>query len=196
MNTDEDKNEKELLAQIQYGSQLAFRLLFERYHPFVYAFSRRITHSEELAEEIVQDVFLKIWLDRERLNTVDHFPAYLNRIVRNHCFNVLRKLASETKHMAEHLVGFEEADHSTVENLDYKDVKRILDEAVESLPAQQKRVYQLCHQEGLKYEEAAERLNLSPQTVHAYMKEALRKIRAHFKNYAVSYVAFFMALFS
>ncbi len=195
MRIDEDKNEKELLAQIQDGSQLAFRLLFERYHPFVYAFSHRITRSEELAEEIVQDVFLKIWLDRERLSTIDHFPAYLNRIVRNHCFNVLRKLALEAKHVSQHMVDFEEADHSTVENMDYKDVKQMLDDAVESLPAQQKRVYQLCHQEGLKYEEAAERLNLSQQTVHAYMKEALRKIRAHFKRHAVSYIAFFMVLF-
>ena len=175
---------------------MAFRILFKQYHPFVHAFSRRITHSEELAEEIVQDVFLKIWLDRERLNTLDDFPAYLNRMVRNHCFNVLRRLATEAKHMAEHLTDFEEADQSTLEDLDYEEVKRILDEAVESLPPQQKRVYLLCHQEGLKYEAAAAQLNLSPQTVHAYMKEALRKIRTHFKNYSVSYLVFFAVLFS
>jgi len=173
---------------------LAFGHLFEQYHPFVYAFSLRMTHSKELAEEIVQEIFLKIWLDKERLDGIDHFAAYLNRVVRNHCFNVLRKLALEAKHMSKHLISFNEIDCSTMENLEYEDVKRMLDDAVESLPMQQKRVYQLCHQEGLKYEEVAERMNLSPQTVHAYMKEALRKIRVHFQRHAISYVTFLIIL--
>ncbi|MGK6352012.1 RNA polymerase sigma factor [Parapedobacter sp. DT-150] len=184
-------NERELLAEIAAGDQKAFTVLFQHYHSFVFSFGQKITHSEDLAVEIVQDVFLKIWLDRRRLTQVDRFPAYLNRLVRNYCFNVLRKLANENKAALVLMANSDGEDYSTIERLDYQDVKQILDEAINKLSVQQKQVYQFCHQEGLKYEEVAQRLNISPQTVHAYMKDALRKIRAHFKKYAFSYVAFF-----
>lgn len=188
-------DENLLLARIAEGSQSAFGLLFEHYHPFVYSFSRKITRSDELAVEAVQDVFLKIWLHRERLLDVEHFAAYLNRLVRNHCFNMLRKLANESRSVSASWDEFSLEDHSTVEKLEFNEVKQILDEAVGTLSPQQRRVYELCHQQGLKYDEVAAALNLSPQTVQSYMKEALRKIRSHFGKYAISYVVFFAALF-
>lgn len=188
-------DENELLRRASRGDQSAFSTLFKSYHPFVYAFSRRITRSDELAEEVVQDIFLKIWVDRESLENIDNFGGYLNRIVRNHCYNVLRKLAMESKHASLLSTDFDDTDDSTVQQLDYSDVNEVLEGAIQTLSTQQKNVYQLCHQRGLTYQEAADELGISQQTVHAYMKDALRKIRDHFRKHGISYSLFFAVLF-
>lgn len=189
------QSEKEVLVKIAGGDRHAFNLLFKHYHKYVHAFSRKITHSDSLAIEVVQDIFLKIWLNREKLVNVDSFGAYLNRLVRNHCFNVLRQLAQEKKSGAIHLKDVTDVDRSTIEQLDYRETESILNEAIEMLSPQQRMVYMLCHQQGHKYEEAAEKMNISHQTVHAYMKDALRKIREHFKRHSIEYSVFITVLF-
>lgn len=196
MNESGLRDEQQLLREIAGGSQAAFGKLFGYYHGFVYSFSRKITRSDGLAEEAVQDVFLKIWLHREGLGGVENFAAYLNRMVRNHCYNMLRKLANENRMITAHWDQQPLEDHSTVEKLDYDEVRQILEEAIGTLSPQQQRVYQLCHQQGLKYDEAAAALGISAQTVHAYMKDALRKIRDHFRRHSIGYVAYFSVLFS
>lgn len=188
-------DKKELLRRVSNGDQQAFSAVFKSYHPFVYAFGRRITRSDELAEEVVQDIFLKIWVDRESLVKIDNFGAYLNRIVRNHCYNVLRKLAMESKHASLLSTDFDDIDDSTVQQLDYNAANEVLEGAIQTLSTQQKNVYQLCHQQGLTYQEASAELGISQQTVHAYMKDALRKIRDHFRKHGVSYSVFFAVLF-
>jgi RNA polymerase sigma-70 factor (family 1) len=190
------EHEKELLAQIALGDQRAFTAVFKHYQRFVFSFSKRIVSSEESAGEVVQDIFLKIWLNKEKLKEVDNFGAYLNRLVRNHSLNVVRQQLQDTKSANEFGKTFTEADTTTILQLDYNDANNLLNEAVAELSPQQRRVYQLCHQQGLKYEEAAAQMNISPQTVNAYMKDALKKIRLHFKKHAVVYPLFILCLFN
>lgn len=180
-------DETGLLAKIAEGDQRAFTTIFDHYQKYVFGFGLKLTYSEELAEEIVQDIFLKLWYGRDQLGTIENFGAYLNRLVRNHAFNLLRQVASHAK--ANKRIGetLSELDNSTQHNLDFRETARLLEEAVELLSPQQKKVYNLCRQEGLKYEEAAQRLNLSPETVHYHMKLALNAIREHFKRNALNY---------
>lgn len=187
--------ERETIRRIAFGDKSAFGEFFASYHPIVYAFSIRITRSEILAEEAVQDIFLKIWLNRELLVEIDDFGAYLNRIVRNHCYNVLRKMAMESKHVSLLSTVFDDTDDTTVQQLDYNAANEVLESAIQTLSAQQKNVYQLCHQQGLTYHEASAELGISHQTVHAYMKDALRKIRNHFRKNGLSYTIFFALAF-
>ncbi|WP_199141681.1 RNA polymerase sigma-70 factor [Pedobacter sp. ASV12] len=188
-------NEREILLQIADGSQAAFAQLFKHYHRYVFAFAKKITHSQELAGEIVQDIFLKLWLKRETLGTIENFGAYLNRTVRNTSFNVLRQLAHHAKLNLKLSLAQTELEESTNKELDYRETKRLLSDALDTLSAQQRTVYRLCHQEGLKYAEAAEKMNISPQTVHEYMKLALKKIRFHFKKNGAGYQILIAVLF-
>jgi RNA polymerase sigma-70 factor (ECF subfamily) len=189
------QNESELLAQIAEGDQRAFAALFKHYHRFLFSFSLRITSSEETASEVVQDVFLKIWLNRQSLSGVRSFGAYLNRMVRNHSLNVVRQQLQIARTTSEFSRSFDERDESTTLQLEYNEVNDLLQAAIEQLSPQQRMVYQLCHQQGLKYEEAAREMNISPQTVNAYMKDALKKIRLHFKKHAIVYPLLVLALF-
>lgn len=188
-------NEKALLQQIAEGNQTAFTTLFNHYHKYVFAFGKKLTYSEDLAEEIVQDIFLKIWIKRERLIQIDNFGAYLSRMVQNHSFNVLRQLAQSKKVTAKLDLELSEVEFNTEKQLDYKAVVDVLNEALHTLSPQQRSVYKLCHQEGLKYAEAAEKMNISAQTVHEYMKIALAKIRLHLKKNGMGYHIFFICLF-
>nr|WP_121272888.1 RNA polymerase sigma-70 factor [Pedobacter schmidteae] len=179
--------ENELLVKIAEGNEPAFCKLFDHYRKYVFSFGRKLTRSEEAAEEVVQDVFLKVWLGRERLKEVGNFGAYLNVLVRNHSFNLLRQMGQQQKADQKLLLSAPQEDHSTEQVLDYREAVRVLDEALQLLPAQQKMVYTLCHQDGLKYEEAAEKMDISAATVHYHMKLALNHIREHFKKNAVAY---------
>ncbi|MFT4092004.1 MAG: RNA polymerase sigma-70 factor [Niabella sp.] len=179
--------EKELLMKIAAGDKQAFTALFNHYQPFVFGFGKRVTRSEELALDIVQEVFMKLWQSRERMTEVEVFGAYLNRLVRNHSLNVLRQLSRQVQSNSDGLLTKEEPDSTTLEQLDYKEIVNTVAEAVETLSPQQKMAYQLCHQQGLKYEEAAEKMQISPQTVHVHIKYALAKIRAYLKQRSIGY---------
>jgi len=189
------KNEEELLARIATGDQRAFTEIFDFYHRYVYIYGRKMTKSEDQANEIVQDVFLKIWLNREKLNEVKNFGAYLNRVVRNHSLNVIRKLAQDARSATQFKINNPESENATDKILDYNESNRILSQAIENLSPQQRTVYTLCHIEGLKYDEVAKKMNVSSRTVQAHMVQALRHIREHFNKHALTYPALFAVLF-
>jgi len=197
-NKMEDKNllkEKLLLARIAGGDETAFREVFDHYQRYVFTFARKITRSNSDAEEIVQDIFLKVWFGRNQLLTIENFGAYLNRLVRNHAFNLLRHEAIVSKAKTEIELNSNDNDLGTQQALDYKETKNFLDEVLNRLPEQQRKVYILCHFEGLKYDEVASQLNISPDTVHYHMKRALSTIREHFKRHALLYPAVLMIFF-
>lgn len=175
-------DEAEVLLQVAGGSERAFTLLFRQYSPKVYSFALKLTRSEELAEEVVQEVFIKIWLNREGLGEIIEFGAYLNRINRNHCLNLIKRLANEAKASIEISNTITELSEETEQGIAYRGTQQLVDEAVNSLTPQQQRVYKLCHVDGLKYEEAASQLNISAGTVHSHMKVALKVIRTHLEH--------------
>lgn len=175
-------DENTLIEKVAKGDQRAFTFLFRKHHGIVYRFALKLTRSETLAEEIVQDIFMKIWLKRTELSEIENFGAFLNRMTRNHAYNLLKRLTMEAIVNKNLKAEFTESTENTQESIDYNASAEILKKAVGLLSPQQKLVYTLCHVEGLKYEEAAKKLNISAGTVHSHMKQALKSIRAHFIN--------------
>lgn len=180
--------EADLLKAISRGDQEAFTVVFENRYAKFYTFALKLTRSKSLAEEIIQDVFLNIWVNRANLETILSFDAYLNRITRNLSFNALRNIAKDKL-----LVGGLEddenyPDHSTEELLAYKDTMLLMTEAIAKLSPQQQMVYTLCHKQGLTYEQAALKLNIAPSTVHSHMKAALFGLREHFRKMGIPLV--------
>ena len=175
-------DEAEVLRLVAGGDERAFTLLFRRYSGKVYSFALRLTRSEEMSEEVVQEVFLRIWLNRDDLTEIQNFGAYLNRINRNYCLNAIKRLAHESRISLEISRSSSELSHDTEHSIAYNEAKERLEHVIEMLPPQQQQVYRLCQVEGLKYEEAAIQLNISPGTVHTHMKRALKAIREHLQD--------------
>lgn len=147
-----------------------------------------MSKSPAIAEDLVQDVFLKIWLHRNRLTDVESFNAYLYTTLRNRCYTVLKRMATEPSgsQALEELAtieaeGFENANTE-------KEYLGLVDKAIDLLPLQQAKVYRLIKIQGLQREEAAKELNLSPQTVKAHLAQASKTIRAYCMTWLEFYI--------
>lgn len=183
---------KPLLIRISEDDESAFRDIYTIYAPKVYTFALKLTASAASAEEMVQEVFLKIWVHRKGLPSVTYFPSYLYTVSRNLGFNMLKRLAVEQRAKAVFAQNLAPAKNETEEAVIFEDYKYILARAVELLPPQQKLVYGLCHLEGLKYNEAAKKLRISPLTVKSHMQQAIRAIKKHFRSIVAACAAWIL----
>ena len=170
---------KQLQLLIEQSSQRAFEDLYRLFFPRLYNFSMLYVHKKEVAEEIVNDVMVKIWAKRGTLNGIDNLETYLFVAVRNHSLNYLQKyshyhvtIGSET--------GLADAvsisDPSKV--LEWKEINLKLVLAIEQLPEQCRTVFRLIKEEGFKYKQVAEILNISPRTVETQLFRAIKKLNA------------------
>lgn len=176
-------NEKSLLNQVALGDESAFRIVFDHYRDAIFAFALKVTRHESIAEETVQDVFMKIWINRSGLGEIRNFADFLYIIARNHTFNSLRSLARERKLNIDTTADLQIAGVSTEAVILQRDYDRLLLQAVAQLPPQQKLVYTLGRQQGLSREEIAAQMNISPGTVKVHMAQALRTLRTYFKDH-------------
>jgi RNA polymerase sigma factor (sigma-70 family) len=162
--------EKELLGKIANGSQPAFESLMNRYSDLLGRYIYTLTHSREAAEEIVQDVFLKIWTVKERLTEVQDFKKWLFNISKNHTLNALRKVIKEK---ADYKAFVKESYILDKEENDYKNgLIQLVESAITRLPPQQKMAYMLAQHKGYSYKEVGSKMNLSPQTIKKYLQYA------------------------
>lgn len=175
--------EAALLRKVSQGDGHAFKILYDHYRRLVYPRAMYLLKSDQLAEEVLQEVMLKLWQTAGRLTTDSNLAAYLTTLTRNRSFQLLRRQVLEAKTEMELGKGWTEHDNATEEEILLADTKKLLSDGIALLPPQQKMVYKLCHIEGLKYEEAAEKMNLSVETVRSYMKLALRFLRAYLRTH-------------
>jgi RNA polymerase sigma-70 factor (ECF subfamily) len=171
--------EKELLKRVAKGDETAFTRLFNNYRNKIYSIAFDFTESSAIAEEIVQDVFLKIWIRRDSLNSITHFSAYLFTITRNYMFTALKRIARRQNIESKAVEDAPLFDEDTEARLLHKEYATILQEAIGRLPSQQREVYLLIKEKGYKREEAASALQLSPETVKTHLAQAMRNIRAY-----------------
>ncbi|KAF2516629.1 RNA polymerase sigma factor [Flavobacterium foetidum] len=182
MARNSDVNEKELLLELSQGSEPAFTTMYNLYKNNVYSTALRITRSKIQAEEAVQDIFLKIWQNRENLAEVTHFENYLFIISRNHLFNSIKKIARETSLVSKNDLnetGFIDTDL----NIKDEQYNTILNQIVEQLPPQQQKVYQMAKRDGLSHQKIGEDLGISTETVKKHMAQALKFIRIKIAPY-------------
>lgn len=175
-------NETELLADIARGNQRAFNELFEAYYNVLGAYVLKMTKSIEVAEEVVQDTFVKIWLQRNTLTEIKNFNNYVFILCRNQTLDHLRKKAKESAFQSELELYLQESQN--VEQLDNpaEEYRALIDQAVEKLPPQAKKVYQMSRYERLKHHEIADRLGISPETVKKHIQHAVDLIKKDLKS--------------
>lgn len=172
---------KGLLLRVSEGDEYAFAQLFRAYYNQLGDYIMRITESEQLTQEIVQDVFLKIWINRHSLATIDCFKAYLMVVARNHAFNCLKQIAREKNRRKEWANSVLHLALNNTTETAFTDPGQLIDEAVELLPPRQKNVYLLSRREGISQEAIAKKLNISHETVKKHMVLALRFLKNHLR---------------
>jgi len=171
--------ESNVLEQIRQRDENAFKSVYEKYYPKVYTYALRYLKSETDAEEVVHEVFLKLWMRDANALPIRSLDAYFQTLTRNRSLDMLRRKVLEQSSDLNSAVNWHEDHNETEELIILKDTKKVLDKGIELLPAQQRLVYILCREEGLKYEQVAEKLQLSPATVQTHMKLALKFLRVY-----------------
>ena len=177
--------EKEILALLAQGNQFAFTILFDHYRNGIYHVAFKFLKSKQPAEEIVQEVFTKVWTKRKQLVDILNFEGYLFRMTRNLIFDYLKEIAKDRMKIKEFIINIENAvpaDHALIE----EQYNELLHEAVSQLPPQQKQIYRLARIEGLSHEAIAAQLQISKLTVKTHMARALQSIRQNLQQHIIT----------
>lgn len=178
---DENKISDFLLMQrLQQNDAAAYIELYNRYHVKMYRWLIRFVKLPELAEDIVQETFLKIWEIRHRLRPDQSLGAYLYRISRNRAFKLLKKISRDeglrNRVLAQAAIEVNDAEHT----VQWRQYQQLLDNAVSRLPAQRQKVFKLCRQNNKTYDEVANELGISRNTVKEHMVKAISDLRQYF----------------
>jgi RNA polymerase sigma-70 factor (family 1) len=157
-----------------------FKILFIRFKKPIHDYVRTITGSHELAEEITQEIFIRLWRKMGAYDEIENIDFYIFRIARNECMRYFKKAAVET-HMLQQLQKRMTTESNNVtEYINFKESEGLLAKAIASLSPQRQKVYLLSRREGLHIEEIAAEMQISYNTVRNHLVEALRQIRHYY----------------
>jgi RNA polymerase sigma-70 factor (family 1) len=159
-----------------------FNELFRGHEHKLFAFVVKVLRSEAQARDIVQDVFVKLWTIREQLHEIENMDAFLYRLTENKVYDYLRAAATRERTRIEFWNRIQEAGGSVAEQLEAKEYHELIQQAIEQLPPQRKTIYLLSKQEGLKQQQIARELQISPHTVRNQLAEAFRSIRNYVRK--------------
>ena len=168
----------------------AFDVLYKKYSKRLYRFGFSIIKSQEETENLMQDVFLNLWENRHKVEKDSSIKSYIFTIAYNSAISIIRKKAKESQ-FVEYLKSIQKINQEPVNvEVEYNELTNKLDEIIKELPQRQKEVYLMHRVEGLKYNEIAERLNISINTIENHMSRALKTIREKLGNYSLIAILF------
>ena len=175
-----EKNEKELLEAlvIQGRDRYAFAALYKKYAGKCFSFIRSMTKDEDVAKDLVHDIFVKVWCRREVISKVDSFSSYLFRMSKNAVLDLYESNAINRKYVARQLMCQEGFRSYVDEKVNLHDLQLLIWSAVEAMPEQRRKVFSMSRYKGLPNSEIAEMLGISIRTVENHVTNALADIRA------------------
>ncbi len=182
---------RDLLLLLKKGDMAAFDSIFNRYFNRLHRFVIRYVKSEEDADDIVQEVFIKIWELRMKIDVYSSFDSFLYTIAYNTTISILRKRVTEKK-AYEYLKSVQQikTTNNVIDELHYKQIKGEFDLITNKLTPRQREIFILSREEGLSYKEIAHKLNISSNTVKNHLVSAVKFIKSNMNNRLESSVLF------
>tara|TARA_B100000809_G_scaffold54191_1_gene49771 strand:+ start:19839 stop:20435 length:597 start_codon:yes stop_codon:yes gene_type:complete len=174
--------ERLLVMQLMAGNEKAFRKLYDTYRNDLYRFSLSMVVSKTYAEEIIQDVFLKLWMNRKTLKPELSIRSYLFTITRNDTISFLKKAANNKKMREQIFYTSQKHVYSTERYIREAELEIIKNEALELLTPRRRQIFEMSRNEDKSYEEIAIELGISPNTVRNQMSMALETLRDFLLN--------------
>lgn len=195
MKNNPDYSIKLLVNELQIGNEKAFRKLFDMYRSDVYRFSYSILKSEHNAEEIVQEVFLKIWMERENIDPNQSVKSLIFLITRNLSFNFLRNAVNDNKLRNDIFYQSQKSCNTTEREIEVTEYTLIGLKAVDQLPPKGRQIFKMSRDENKSYQEISNELGISISTVKNHMTKSLSSIRS-FLQVHIQLIVFFSLIFS
>ena len=180
---DYSNQEQELLVQLSRGNQAAFEKIYYLYSSELLSKLIKLVKSETVAQEILQDVFLKIWDNHKKIDADKSFRSFLFKIAENKTYDFFRKTARDNK-LKESLLKAALPEYESIETKIFASENlEILEHAIKSLPPQRQVVFRLSKIEGKSYDEIAEKLGITPSTISDHIVKATKTIREYFRKH-------------
>ena len=181
-------NEKDLVKLLTEGDEVAFEKLYRLYGERLLAYLIKLLKLEDIACEVLQEVFIKVWHNRQHIDVKQSFRPYLFRIAENCAYDFFRKVARDKK-LQEELIRNACKDYSPVEeDLLTKEKSYLLQEAIDALPPKRREVFQLVKIEQRSYEEVSHMLHVSVSTVNDHIVKATKSIRENLERYYITVI--------
>ena len=190
MQKNDPISENDLVLSLKDGNLRAFGELFDRYGKRLYHFSMGYLKSAQSAEEIVQDVFLKIWLNREELSAHKSFESYMFTIAKNAILNTIRKSKSEQVYL-NYAKLHPSKDILLDDELDFNELEKAYKDAIEQLSPRRMEIYLLSKEQFLSNADIAVKMNISIKTVENQMTSAISEVRKNLRSLGFSGIIFF-----
>jgi RNA polymerase sigma-70 factor (ECF subfamily) len=175
-------NDCELLDAIRNNNEQAFAELFKRYWRKVHAMTYARVRSQEVTEEIVQELFISLWTKRATL-TIDNLPSYLYISVKNKVLNYIESQIIRQKHWNYYKQFIPQYSSTTDNKIELHELMKRLESAMQALPEKSQKVFRLRRLEGKSIQEIACLLNLSDKAIQYHLTRSLKKLRAQLKEY-------------
>ena len=179
------------------GDEQAFKAVYDHFSHRLYGNLLKLVKSEEIARELLQEMFFKVWEKRGNIDPEKSFHAYLFRIAENMAYDFFRKVARDKKLQIHLMDRASEAFNHVEERLINKENRDLLQQAINALPPRRRQVFQLCKLDGKSYEEAALELGLSTSTISDHIVKATHFIRIYcYKHHEILGAVCVSALFT
>lgn len=191
----DDYIDQNLLLSLAAGDKDAFGRVFEKCWDQVYGVALRLTKSPEMARDLAQDIFVKLWDHRQKLPEVKNFPSFLYIITRNLVHDQLRKKIFRESNMERLINYFSGIDATVPEILESKELEHFLRKSIDRLPPKLKQVLTLGRMEGLSHEEIAAKMGITPQSSKTYMVRALAALHKEMARHAPKTVVLLLLAF-
>ncbi len=177
----EEKSVSDLVTALRTGSEPAFRELFNRYGGKVFRYVMRFVPTEPVAEELMQDVFMKVWNYRENLDAAQSFNNFLFRITKNHILNYLRDTQRDVALNKEYRLSLSSFHNAVEESLIHEEYIELANKAIALLPDKRRSIFIMSRLEGKSYEQIAQALDISKDTVRLQMIKSIKSIREYLR---------------
>ncbi len=173
----------ELIKLLKKGDMKAFDIIYKKYSRRLYGFIFRYVKQEADTEEIVQEVFIKIWKSRDKLDIYSSFESFLFTISHNATVNLLKKRATEQKYL-EHVKSLQHVNetYELTDEIHYNELKQKFHGLLNELTPRQKEIFELSREEGLSHKEIAEKLGISTNTVKNHLVTTLTFLKSKLDN--------------
>lgn len=181
MEANDQIKELFLYEEMKKGKEYAFDFFFNYYYPGLCVYAQKMVSSPEEARDLVQEVFLKFWSDREKTVVRSSIRFYLFASAKNKCLDFLRKQSKNIK--VEKIAGDYDIAEESFETYVLSELEAFFNKSLNKLPCRCREIFELSRFHGLKNREIAKKLNLSEKTVENQMTKAIRMLKEELKDY-------------
>ncbi len=173
---------RNLVIKLRQGDRMAYETIYRRYAERMYFFSMKYLENESEAEEVTQNVFIKLWVKREELRDDLSLNSFLFMITKNAVIDILRKRKRD-KVLSEKIALRQQQLMEAPDDIyEYQELAADIDKLISSLPERRRHIYKLSREKGLSHKEIAAELSISPKTVEVQIRLSLQQIRAFLKK--------------